>query len=390
MELWRDCIKYLSKRGISFILHFFWLFPIKKNKIVLMNDHSYAYSDNLKYLSCYLLEKEPEKYDLYFLLKNTEGIDRRIKAVKFGSFAHFYHALTGSVVVTNNSGIVYLPIRKKQLVINTWHGGGPYKVTGTEALDNYWHNLDMKYNARKVNYILSSCKVFTEAEAPGMYYKPEQCVNCGMPRMDYFFDKTALEKTKRKVFNTYKLSTLSKLVLYAPTFRGIFENYGGVITDEILEIDDKRLISVLQRKFGGDWIFAVRLHPRLKEVKFNNSNVINMSFYPDAEELLMAADVLVTDYSSVMWDFSFSRKPVFLFAKDIDDYEVKRGFYVPPEKWPYPVAVTNDEMEQNIIDYDQDAYWKRLERHHEESGSFEKGIACETVKQLIDQHLDAV
>lgn len=382
-------VKYISKIIISGLLHIFWLFPVQKNKILFMNDHSYSYSDNLKYLSIYLLDKDADKYSIYFSLKNTEGLtDKRIIPIRFLSLKHFYHSLTSEVVITNNSGIVYLPIRKqKQLVINTWHGGGPYKVTGTDAIDNYWYKKDLEYTAEKVDYILSSCSVFSEEEAKGMGFSPDQVINCGMPRMDFFFDKQFVLETRQKVFESFHIPATSKLVIYAPTFRGLFNSYESVIANDVLEIDYHCLMKSLAERFGGNWVFAVRLHPRLKDVSFKDSDLINMSEYPDAEELLLAADVLVTDYSSVMWDFSFSRKPIFIFAPDINDYEVKRGFYLPPEKWPYPIATTNEEMDSNVTNYNNIEYLRRLENHYEESGSYEKGKACETVKNLIDCYI---
>ena len=384
-------IKYCFKLLISGLLHIFWLFPVKKNKILLMNDHSYTFSDNLKYLAQYLINKDPEKYQIYFSLKNPDGIeDNNIIPIRFLSLKHFYHSLTSGVVITNNSGIVYLPIRKKkQLVINTWHGGGPYKATGDDAISNIWYAKDLEYNAGKVNYYLSSCKMCSETEAKGMHYKPEQILDSGMPRMDYYFDPQFMKETRKKVFESFQIPDTSKLVIYAPTFRGLFENYENVIAGDVLEIDYHRLVRALENKFGGEWVFAVRLHPRLKDVKFQDIDLINMSHYPDAEEILIAADALVTDYSSVMWDFSFSKKPIFLFAPDINDYEVKRGFFMPPEKWPYPIATSNDDMEKTIKNYDSEDYLNCLDMHYQEVGNNEKGIACETVKRLIDKHMES-
>lgn len=389
MVVMKCFIKYISKRIISGVLHCLWLFPVQKNKIFFMNDHSYTFSDNLKYLVLYLLNSEPDKYKIYFSLKDDKGIiDKRIIPIRFLSMKHFYHALTSSVIITNNSGIVYLPIRKKkQLVINTWHGGGPYKVTGIDAINNSWYDKDMHYTSGKVNYILSSCGVFSEKEAIGMGFQVNQIINSGMPRMDFFFDHQFIAETRQRVFESYDIPICSKLVLYAPTFRGLFENYESVIADDVLEINYHRLTETLSGKFGGEWRFAVRLHPRLKEVQFKDNDLINMSNYPDAEELLIAADALVTDYSSVMWDFSFSRKPIFLFAPDISDYEVKRGFYIPPEEWPYPIAMTNNEMIDKIQNFDVDSYLKDVDEHHLAVNSYEKGDACPTVKNLIDNHL---
>lgn len=409
-----ELVKYYIKIIISFFLHIFWLFPIQKNKIFMMNDHSYSFSDNLKYLSLYLLEKDVEKYKIYFSLKNDQGIEELpIIPIKWFSWKHFYHAITCSVLITNNGGTAYLPIRKKQLVINTWHGGGPYKVTGTKALNDYynmgednsnsqqartkeqrknqrliyWFEKDLQYNAKKFDYMLSSCKMCTDAEAKGMFFTDRQCLDSGMPRMDWMFQADKVASTREKVFNKYSLSKDKKLILYAPTFRGFFTDYSGVIAEDLLEIDYKRVIQTAEEKFGGEWVFAIRLHPRLKEAKIKADDLINMTLYPDAQELLMVADMLITDYSSVMWDVSFSKNPVFLFAKDINDYQVKRGFYLPLEKWPFPLATNNEEMIDNIRNFEYESYEKMVKAHHEAVGSFEKGKACQILEDIIDNHI---
>lgn len=409
-----EMIKYYTKAIISFFLHIFWIFPIQKNKIFMMNDHSYSFSDNLKYLALYLIEKDSNRYKLYFSLRNDDGIgDLPIVSVNWLSIKHFYHALTSSVLITNNGGTAYLPVRKKQLVVNTWHGGGPYKVTGTKALNDYynmsesksktpkekereqrknqkliyWFEKGLKYNAKKIDYILSSCRMCTEAEAKGLFFTDEQCVDSGMPRMDWMFRHDKATSIREKVFQKYGIPTDKKIILYAPTFRGFFTDYTGVIADDFLKIDYKKTVKAAEERFGGEWLFAVRFHPRLKDAKIKFDDLINMTIYPDAQELLMAADMLITDYSSVMWDVSFSRNPVFLFATDIDDYQVKRGFYLPPEEWPFPLASTNDELEENIKKFDFESYEQKVEAHHKSVGSFENGNACQIVEDIIDKHI---
>lgn len=409
-----ELIKYYTKVFISFLLHIFWVFPIQRNKIFMMNDHSYTFSDNLKYLSIYLLEKDADRYKIFFSLKNPSGIDEySIVPVKWLSIKHFYHAMTSAVLITNNGGTAYLPIRKKQLVINTWHGGGPYKVTGTKALtdyynmsdnDNktpkekakeqkknqkliYWFEKDLMYNAKKTDYMLSSCKMCTEAEAKGLFFTDEQCLDSGMPRMDWMFRADKVKVTREKVFRTYGISPDKKLIIYAPTFRGFFTDYNGVITDDLLEIDYKKTLMAAEERFGGRWVFAVRLHPRLKDIAISADDIINMTQYPDAQEILMSADMLITDYSSVMWDVSFSKNPVILFATDINDYQVRRGFFLPIEQWPFPLASTNDTLVENIRCFDYDSYMKKVEDHHKSVGSFEKGNACQIIGDIIDNHI---
>ena len=382
-----ELIKYLIKRVISAVLHIFWLFPVNRSKVFFVNDHSYTFSDNLKYLALYMLDHYAE-YDLYFSLKNPDELKgSRIRPVRFLSIQHFYHAATCGVFLTNNGGTAYLPFRRSQLVINTWHGGGPYKVTGIDVIDDRWYKKDTKYNTDKIDYILSSCRVCAEREfMHGMYYRPEQCIGTGSPRLDHIINHKESGAVKERIHQHFGIPEDRKILLYAPTFRGAFSDYNGALSDEGLEINRVRTIEALKKRFGGEWVFAIRLHPRLKDVQIKDQSIINCSFYPDVQELLAATDVLITDYSSIMWDFSFTKRPVFLFATDLNDYEVKRGFLIPPEKWPYPIAATNDEMERNILDYDQEQYLTRLQEHYEACGSYEQGIACSSIMKIIKDY----
>ena len=85
-----------------------------------------------------------------------------------------------------------------------------------------------------------------------------------------------------------------------------------------------------------------------------------------------------------MWDYSFTYRPVFLYAPDIERYENERGFYMPVSEWPYPIAHDNDEMKNNILNFDDKSYIERVKQHHVVAGSYETGRACEKVAELIN------
>ena len=105
--------------------------------------------------------------------------------------------------------------------------------------------------------------------------------------------------------------------------------------------------------------------------------IINASQYPDIQELLCAADILITDYSSCIWDFSFTFKPCFIYAPDLKKYQDEQGFYTPIEDWPFPLAKTNQQLMENIIVFDDEKYKQAVKKHHADLGSYETGTACE-------------
>ncbi|MCM1047005.1 MAG: CDP-glycerol glycerophosphotransferase family protein [Clostridiales bacterium] len=373
---------YLSKVILRIILHIFWIFPVKKDRITLLNELSFTYGDSLKYIDEYIKTKCPDEYEVIFpVCKNAGQTDATVIFVKPMSFKYFFFLLTSKTIITNAGGVSYLPLRNNQMVINTWHGGGPYKKTGVALYQNKWYMREIKMNAKNVNYFLSSCKYCTKYEAKAMLYPEEKCINSGMPRNDIFFETKPL--IYKKVFNFAQIDGNKKIVLYAPTFRSDAENYTGEKKIYICDIDYRNILSSLTEHFGGEWIFAVRLHPKLKKTDIEDKNIINFTEYPDMQELLYVVNAVITDYSSLMWDYSFTKRPCFIYADDIEEYEKSIGFYMPVAKWPFPIAHSNEELIDNIRFFDSDDYIKKVQLHHEESGSYEQGRACEAVMDII-------
>lgn len=104
------------------------------------------------------------------------------------------------------------------------------------------------------------------------------------------------------------------------------------------------------------------------------------------QELLYVSDVLITDYSSSIWDFSFTNRPCFLYATDLSTYDLTQGFYTNIYDWPFPLAQNNEELIQNITQFDNAVYLDAINKHHEEFGSFETGTACQQVYNFITSH----
>ena len=103
----------------------------------------------------------------------------------------------------------------------------------------------------------------------------------------------------------------------------------------------------------------------------------------DVQELLAAADILITDYSSIMWDFSLQRKPVFLFHPDLDRYEKERGYYLPFKSMPYMEVFSNEEICQKIEEFQEGRYQEALSRFLQDYGSFDRGTASKAVTERI-------
>lgn len=375
-------IRYLKKRAIRVILHVFWLFPVDRKKVFLLNELSYTYGDSLKYIDMYIRTHNEKCLKKVFAIKNGYDAPSDDIIVRPNTVAYFKEILTSGTIITNAGGISYLPKRKGQRIINTWHGGGPYKKTSLDVYSNFWYRREIKLNSNNIDYILSSCRYFTEIEAKSMGFDEEKCIPVGLPRNDILFGENP--GIVKKVRDALLIPESKKFILYAPTYRSDGGQSTSKMISNYIDLDVDMLLSALNERYGCEWVCGIRLHPKLTDVDMSDINVIDCTSYPDMQELLCCADAIITDYSSLMWDYSFTYRPVFLYAPDIEKYEKERGFYMPVVEWPYPIAYNNDEMRDNILNFDEKSYIDCVKQHHVASGSYETGRACEKVVEIIN------
>ncbi|MCR5238229.1 MAG: CDP-glycerol glycerophosphotransferase family protein, partial [Lachnospiraceae bacterium] len=213
-------------------------------------------------------------------------------------------------------------------------------------------------------------------------YKGE-VLHTGYPRNDIFF--RADTHIKNKIYELFGLDKNKGIILYAPTFRNIREK-----SVSRYDLDLDKIIQAAENRFGMKYQVVYRFHYNLSDVYSDSqlfSRGVNATSYPDMQELLLAADILLTDYSSSMWDFSLQRKPVFLYHSDLDLYMSDRGFYSRPDEWPYPSGRSTEELCREITTFDSELYRMKVDEFFEKYGSYDDGHATERV---VDRVLDVM
>jgi CDP-glycerol glycerophosphotransferase len=285
--------------------------------------------------------------------------------------------LTSKIIISNQLLFPsFIPLRKQQVFINTWHGGGAYKKVGNfYGLPDNIYNKMLKIISGQTSIYISSCKKFTEVTSWETKIPVSKFLECGLPRNDVFF--TVHHEIYDFVHKEYNILPNRSILLYAPTYRGKPHN---ATFDNRLNL--KNCINALNSKFNTDTVVFFRSHHTL-DIHINSSNIIDVTPYPDMQELLCACDFLITDYSSCMWDFSLTGKPGFLYVPDLECYEKDRSFYTPIESWPYPFARTNDELVEIIKNYDVNHAKQKIEDHLKFLGSFEHGNASGIITDMI-------
>ena len=201
----------------------------------------------------------------------------------------------------------------------------------------------------------------------------------GFPRNDqYYHDTSEKKKEIRKILN---IPSDMHIALYAPTFRD-----AGTV--EAYDMDLHRVLDTLEEKTGEKWMFFITLHPNFSWFKHPpypfDDRIWNMSSYEDIHELMLIADIAISDYSSTALDFSHTRRPVLLYASDIDVYTRMRGLKPMYFTLPFPLARNNDELIENIRNYDYAAYLEKFEIFMSERyGNFDDGQASYRFVEIL-------
>ena len=365
----RKCLSYL-----------FYLLPIKNNKIVITNYYGKGYGDNAKYILQELI-KMNQKIDVVWLVSNlnyTEGMPSYVRVVKYGSIKSLYELSTSKLWIDNSRKSLYSLKKKKQVYIQTWHGSISLKKIEKDAQNklNYFYVRNAKNDSKMADYFISNGKFSTKMYRNSFWFKGE-ILEYGTPRCDILINPPTKNK---KVKDNFKISYEKKIILYAPTFR-------KVSNSEVYKIDFKKLSDSLKKRFGGEWVILVRMHPNetnLISLAYNDDYEIHdASLYDDMYELLSETDVLITDYSSSMFEFSYTNKPVFLFARDIEDYKKDRDFYFDIYSLPYKISKNSKELEDSIKEFNFDEYQEKLKMFKDKLSILEDGNASKKIAKLI-------
>ena len=377
-------IKYAVEHGIQNALQLFRLLPLK-SRVNFISFSGRQYSDSPRRISDALLEMRPD-IEQVWAFNEPEAFaflkEKGIRVVKYKSFEYLYYVMTSRVYVDNAEFWSILKFRPEQMVLETWHGGGAYKRVGGHRIDvNAREQQHAVEKMNKITLFLSSSSAFTEYVIRGAYQYRGEVLECGLPRNDDLLSPDPA--TAMRVHEALNIPAGAKVLLYAPTFRNSH-------TLDLYDVDFARLKKALEKRFGGEWVILLRMHYYVadKAMATKAEYLRNATDYPDMQDLLIASNALLTDYSSCMWDFSLMHRPCFLYARDIAAYQGERDFYTPIREWPFPLASDNDELEQVVAEFDEDAYRAAVDTHHADLGSTESGTAAKQCAKRIAEFLN--
>ena len=216
MKYLKLCIIYASR----FVLKASYILPVKKNRIYLSADKGSGIRCNPLYIYKCMKRKYPGKFEYIWQYDGVSSESDTVY-VKPGSFKDLFYMLTSKVLISNDGFGSFIPKRKTQTFINTWHGGGAYKKSGVDFITDQ-HPVDLKINqicGKQTDMFVSSSRKFSEVMSKAKMVPKKRFVECGMPRNDFLLNGTN-EDISSKVKEYFHIDKNAKIILFAPTYRG--------------------------------------------------------------------------------------------------------------------------------------------------------------------------
>lgn len=288
-----------------------------------------------------------------------------------------YHLATSThVFVDNYFGFLAVSAFKENVACTQlWHAAGAVKQFGLKDPSNA--NRTPKAIARfqqvynRFNHVVVGSEKMAEIFKQSFGLQADRMLRTGIPRTDFFFDEKTIAETRELLQRNYPIINKKKVILYAPTFRDHELHVGKIALD----------VTKMYEALHKDYVLLLRLHPAVKASLPNSypDFIVDVSSYPDVNHLLVVTDILVSDYSSIPFEFALMKKPMIFFAYDLEEYAEARGFWEKYEDLvPGPIVTNTDELIEIITNEEFDM--ERVTTFANEWNMYSNG---QSSKQLI-------
>lgn len=393
--------KYLKQRErkakrLSLLFRLMWVLPVKKNKIVFACfEGDGGYGDNPKYIA-EELHRRNEQLDLVWLTHDVmREFPSYIKVRKDNLWNTVFHLATAKVWIDNYRKPYGTLKRKNQLYIQTWHATIGFKAVGLFRGDKFPEiaRRVSEWDSNLADYVLSNSEYCDKVYPKKLLYNGPT-LRVGSPRLDILVNS----KQEHNVSMRKKLGIDMDeyVVLYAPTFRGGTQKDTKKVYLEDFSIDFSRVAMAFEKKYEKKCQILLRVHPQISAKLdindlYSKDGILDVSLMPDLSEIMAVADIVITDYSSCAFDAAFVRIPVLLYADDVKEYVDNRGeFMWKREEIPFEIAENNDELENNILVFDEARYQENVELFISKNKVREDGKASERLGEIIANYIDTM
>ncbi|MDO5818785.1 MAG: CDP-glycerol glycerophosphotransferase family protein [Methanobrevibacter sp.] len=390
-KILKDMAKY-SVRGLYILGSH--IIPANEKIILFESGNGRNYSGNPRYIYEEILNQglNDEFKCVWSLIDTDIKIPGNPVKVRRSYFKFLYYTLRSGAWIFDARHLYYLRKNKKAKYVQTWHGTPLKKLAldmeymdmnGSQDIERY--HQEFRDNSLLWQYLISQNPFSSEIFRSAFDFKGEM-LEIGYPRNDILINRNNAEDID-EIKGRFNIPKDKKIILYAPTWRDnqYHDNNEYKFATE-MDFDK------MHKELGDEYTLIVKFHYLVKEnidwSRYDNF-VIECDAEWDIQELYLISDMMITDYSSVMFDYSILKRPMIFFAYDLDNYKNNlRGFYFDMfEEVPGPICQTNEEMIEFIKNYTEEDYQtqfgEKYKKWSEKFNPFDDGNASKKVIELI-------
>jgi CDP-ribitol ribitolphosphotransferase len=316
-----------------------------------------------------LIEQELQKKGNYTICTNLLDYKPSLKGKAqyfFNCLRQMVQAKKSALVILNDNNYVISMHKPKDLkVLQVWHACGAVKKFGNQ--------IAREYSIQNYTAILSCSNAWKPAFAQAFGTKEEQVVSTGLARTDILLDTKEMDQRLKGFYEKYPSLKEKKLILYAPTFRG------NIVKGMYLHpFDYDKLLDQLD----DSWVLLYKYHPLLHMKKEEHARAIDVST-EDLYTLMAASSLLISDYSSVIFDYALLEKPMIAYVPDIDEYKASIGLNMDFKEFPGPVLCDESALAQKILEQGK-GYEEKMQAFQNKYMPYRDGQNTQRIVKLID------
>lgn len=369
--------RLMRTKMFSLLYYIFNIFPVKNDQILFASDSRAEIGGNFEFVYKELKSRNIQ-YKYKFMLKENSFV----KKTFFEIVRLAYYVATSKVTLLeeNHPMISGLRIRKNSELIQLWHGAGAFKKFGYSRLGQPGGpKINSKDHRNYTKAVVSSKNVISHY-AEGFDIEEDIIYPLGIPRTDIFFDEDYKRNKREEIYEEHPYLKGKKVILFAPTFRGRSRKEAHYPIDYL---DFEKLYGNLK----DEYVFLFKLHfIVLNKVTIPHQYAdffYDFTDYREVNDLLLIADILITDYSSICFEFSLLNKPMLFLAYDVEDYISKRGFYFEYQSFiPGKLVKSTDELVECFLNNDFDE--EKIKKFRDYFFDYQDGKSSQrVVDQLI-------
>lgn len=335
---------YLQRlRRLDYIIYYkYYCYKksVEKNTVLMLSDSRETLGGNFKFIDKEL-KKQTYKVD-YFLKKNlSERKTNKEKKLLCKMMAESQY-----ILLDDFYPIIYaISIRKETKVIQVWHALGAFKTVGFSRVGKPGGPNPRSLSHKNYSAVITSSEFVRKNYAEAFGISLDKVYATGIPRTDVLFDGEYKSCIRESLYGKYPQLQEKKVILFAPTFRG---NGQKTAYYNFEWIDFEKLKVALE----DEYCFIIKLHPfvhNIEEIPGDDEFFLNMTQEREINDLLLVTDILITDYSSVIFEAALLNIDTVFYVPDLEEYTASRDFYYPFDEYVFgKLAETNEELIEAI------------------------------------------